>query len=312
MALLVKNKRKDFVMGIVCVGQSAFDITVPVQGAIIDNQKYRIQTEIQCGGGPAFNAACLCALWGAPVQLVSRIGKDAHGKTLKEILQRYGVQTEYLIPDEEVMTSYSYIFVDTETGNRTIFNRPAVFSEIRYQEEGLEPDVILSDGHEDQISIGLIQKYPKAVSVLDAGTCRETTMRVAEHVDYLVCSEDFARQYTAEAIDLEDWESCNRIFQKVKDINHKMAVITLGGKGLLYEEAGRLQRMPAYPVKAADTTGAGDIFHGAFAYGLYRRLPLPENLRQSSAAAAVSVQTLGGQISIPELKTVWQKMSPGA
>lgn len=299
-------------MGIVCVGQSAFDITVPIQEPVIDNRKYRIQTEVRCAGGPALNAACLCALWGVPVQLVSRIGRDNYGRQLREILKNYGVQTDYLIPDEEIRTPYSYIFVNTENGNRTIFNRPAVFSDISYQEEGLNPDVILSDGHEDQISIELIQKYPEAVSVIDAGSCRETTMHVAEHVDYLVCSEDFARQYTAEAVNLENWESCKRIFQKIKAINRKTAVITLGDKGLLYEENGELQRLSAYRVKAADTTGAGDIFHGAFAYGLYQGLPLLENLRQSSAASAISVQTLGGQSSIPELKTVQKMVSSGA
>lgn len=299
-------------MGIVCVGQSAFDITVPIQEPVIDNRKYRIQTEVRCAGGPALNAACLCALWGVPVQLVSRIGRDNYGRQLREILKNYGVQTDYLIPDEEIRTPYSYIFVNTENGNRTIFNRPAVFSDISYQEEGLNPDVILSDGHEDQISIELIQKYPEAVSVIDAGSCRETTMHVAEHVDYLVCSEDFARQYTAEAVNLENWESCKRIFQKIKAINRKTAVITLGDKGLLYEENGELQRLSAYRVKATDTTGAGDIFHGAFAYGLYQGLPLLENLRQSSAASAISVQTLGGQSSIPELKTVQKMVSSGA
>ncbi|MDO4312112.1 MAG: PfkB family carbohydrate kinase [Eubacteriales bacterium] len=297
-------------MGIVCIGQSAYDITVPIQEPVVDNRKYRIHTEMQCGGGPALNSACLCALWGAPVQLVSRIGKDPYGMKLRDILGKYGVQTDYLIPDEEIITPYSYIFVNTETGNRTIFNRPAVFSDITYAEEGLNPDVILSDGHEDKISVELIRKYPKAVSVIDAGTCRETTMNVAKYVDYLVCSEDFARQYTGEAINLEDWESCKKIFRKVKEINRKTAVITLGDKGLLYEEEGNLKRLPAYKVKAVDTTGAGDIFHGAFAYGLYQKLPLPENLKQSSAASAVSVQTLGGQISIPELKTVQQQMSP--
>lgn len=295
-------------MGIVCIGQSAFDITVPIQEPVIDNRKYRIQTEIQCGGGPALNSSCLCALWGAPVQLVSRIGEDEYGAKLKEILEKYGVQTDYLIPDEGVRTPYSYIFVNTETGNRTIFNRPAVFSKIRYSENGLDPDVILSDGHEDEISIELIRKYPEAVSVIDAGTCRETTMNVAKHVDYLVCSEDFARQYTGKAVDLDDWEGCKKIFREVKAINHKTAVITLGDKGLLYEEDGKLRRLHAYPVKAADTTGAGDIFHGAFAYGIYRKLSLVDNLKQSSAASAISVQTLGGQISIPELKTVQEFM----
>ncbi|MFQ9514801.1 MAG: carbohydrate kinase family protein [Eubacterium sp.] len=291
-------------MGVVCVGQSAFDITVPIQEPVIDNRKYRIHTELQCGGGPAFNASCLCALWGAPVQLVSRIGRDFYGVKLREILKKYGVQIDCLIPDEGIRTPYSYIFVNKENGNRTIFNRPADFSEISYSGDGLNPDVILCDGHEEKISVDLIQKYPDAVSMIDAGTFRETTMNVARYVDYLVCSEDFARQYTGKNINLEDWESCKKIFCKIKEINHKTVVITLGEKGLLYEENKELKRLPAYSVKAVDTTGAGDIFHGAFAYGLYQKLSLLENLKQSSMAAAISVQTFGGQASIPKLETV--------
>lgn len=291
-------------MGVVCVGQSVFDITVPIQEPVIENRKYRIHTELQCGGGPALNASCLCALWGAPVQLVSRIGRDFYGVKLREILKQYGVQTDYLIPDEGIRTPYSYIFVNKENGNRTIFNRPADFSEISYSGDGLNPDVILCDGHEDKISVDLIQKYPDAISMIDAGTFRDTTMNVARHVDYLVCSEDFAKQYTGKNVNLEDWESCEKIFQEIKEINHKTVVITLGEKGLLYEENKELKRLPAYSVKAVDTTGAGDIFHGAFAYGLYQKLSLVENLKQSSMAAAISVQTFGGQTSIPELKTV--------
>lgn len=296
-------------MGIVCIGQSAFDITIPIQEPIVNNRKYRIQTEVKCGGGPALNASCLCSLWGAPVQLVSRIGKDTYGERLRNILQKYGVDTDYLIPDEEVQTPYSYIYVNTENGNRTIFNRPACFSQVSYSADGLNPDVILSDGHEDKISVELIKKYPKAVSIVDAGSCRDTTMNVAKNVDYLVCSEDFARQYTGREIKLDNWEECKEIFEKIKEINHKTVVITLGEKGLLYEEDGELQRLPAYLVKAVDTTGAGDIFHGAFAYGVYRKMPLVENLKQSAMASAISVQTLGGQISIPELQNVLDEMT---
>lgn len=295
-------------MGIVCVGQSAFDITIPIQEPVIDNRKYRIQTEIQCGGGPALNASCLCSLWGAPVQLVSRIGKDSYGNKLKEILQKYGVNTEYLIPDEGVQTPYSYIYVNTENGNRTIFNRPAQFSKTDYSGDGLNPEVILSDGHEDKISIELIKKYPNAVSVVDAGSYRESTLKVARQVDYLVCSEDFARQYTGSEVRLEDWEGCKKIFRQIQEINHKTVVITLGEKGLLYEEDGELQRLPAYTVKAVDTTGAGDIFHGAFAYGVYQKKSLLQNLKQSSMAAAISVQTIGGQSSIPKLQTVLEEL----
>ena len=52
-------------MAIMCIGQSAYDILVPMQDSIIENQKYRITDKVECGGGPALNSAYLCSLWGA-------------------------------------------------------------------------------------------------------------------------------------------------------------------------------------------------------------------------------------------------------
>ena len=74
---------------IFCIGQSAYDITIPLDGAICENQKYRVTQKEECGGGPAFNAAYLCAMWGEKVELISRIGNDTYGKRLLEIAARY-------------------------------------------------------------------------------------------------------------------------------------------------------------------------------------------------------------------------------
>lgn len=298
-------------MSIFCVGQSAYDITVPTREPIVENRKYRMTEVFECGGGPALNSACLCAMWGAPVQLVSRIGRDQYGEKLKKILADYGVGMDYLIPDQKIQTPYSYIFSNEITGSRTIFNYPGQFSDVVYDLEGKNPTVILSDGHEEEISIQLIEHYPKAISVVDAGTCRDSTLSVAKHVDYLVCSEDFARQYTEKGVDLDNWELCKEIFAQVEKINGRYAVITLGEKGLLYKEGNELRHLPAYRVKAVDTTGAGDIFHGAFAYGVYQGMSLLDNLKQSSMASAISVQTLGGQASIPGLDAVQNGVKNG-
>lgn len=287
-------------MGIYCVGQSAYDITIPLEEPLIKNRKYRIMERHECGGGPAFNAACLCALWGAPVQLVSRIGEDHYGEILKSILASQGVGMDYLIPDKEIQTPYSMIVAGKTDGSRTLFNFPGRKSEIAWSIPAESPDVILTDGHEENISLELIRAFPKAVSMIDAGTFRDCTFTVAKEVDYLVCSEDFARQYTGRTLELSDWDSCLKIFEEVELINKKHAVITLGDKGLLYrEEDGTVTHLPACRVSAVDSTGAGDIFHGAFACGLYDKISVRENVRQSAAAAALSVQKIGSQTSIP-------------
>lgn len=291
-------------MSILCIGQSAYDITLPVKGPIRDNQKYRIYESYYSGGGPAFNAACLCALWGADVSLLSRVGHDTYGQILEKILESYGVNRQLLIQTSQVQTPYSYIFVDQSTGNRTIFNHPSLLFDVEVKALNKPPKVILTDGHEQQLSLEMIKRYPQALSVIDAGTCRESTLEVARFVDYLVCSEDFARQYTGESLHLEDWHKCQMIFDAVKAINQKQAVITLGERGLLYEQEGKLCHLPAYKVKVIDTTGAGDIFHGAFAYGLDQDLSLKDNLKQSAMAAALSLETVGSQKSIRPLGQV--------
>lgn len=287
-------------MSIFCIGQSAYDITIPIEGALVENQKYRVEQCHRCGGGPAFNASCLCALWNAPVQLISGIGADHYGECLREILRSFGVGTDYLIPDRETKTSYSIIIAGREKGSRTLFNFPGHRRETKYELPRERPDVILTDGHEAQISVDLIKAYPEAVSVIDAGTFRDSTYQTAKEVDYLVCSEDFARQYTGKQADLSDRRGCEELLREIERINGKQAVVTLGERGLLYRENdGEVRHLPAFRVQAVDSTGAGDIFHGAFAWGLYQGIPLRENLIQSSAAAALSVQKLGSQTSIP-------------
>ncbi|OUP62438.1 carbohydrate kinase [Drancourtella sp. An177] len=295
-------------MNIFCIGQSAYDITVPIEGAIEENRKYRVLEYFECGGGPAFNAACLCGKWGANVELISRIGSDEYGKKLKETLQKYHVGTEYLIPCPGMKTPHSMIIAGKAKGSRTIFNFPGTREKTEYHIPEKKADVILSDGHEPEISLAMIAANPQAISVADAGTFRESTYKVAQKTDYLICSEDFARQYTGKGIHLEEWDICEEIFRQIEQINGRHAVVTLGENGLLYRKKdGSLGHMPACQVKAVDSTGAGDIFHGAFAYGLTRKWNMEKNLIQSTCASGLSVQKIGGLTSIPEFEEVQKK-----
>ncbi len=292
--------------GILCVGQAVYDVTIPYAGPLQANRKYRIAGAQGCSGGPALNAACLCALWGAPVELVARLGDDPYGALVRADLARSGVGTTHLLMDERVSTGYSLIAVDDATGDRTIFNVPPSMHEIAFGLPSEAPAVLLSDGHESAISLALMEAFPNACSVVDAGTYRASTYEVARAVDYLVCSEDFARQYTGSALeDSDDERAVDELLTQIEGINGGIAVVTLGDRGLVYRDGtGRPRHMPAFRAHAVDTTGAGDIFHGAFAHGLYAGLPLEENLRWSSMAASLSVRAMGGLASIPSFGEV--------
>ncbi len=299
----IKNHKKRRVL---CIGQSAYDMTYKVNEEIIENKKYRIYEKIECMGGPATNAAYLNALWGNNVYLISRVGKDFFGKEIIEELEKVGVNTDYMKKDGD-KTSVSTIISNTKNGNRTIFNCPLknTCEEFEYPEK---VDTILVDGHEKESSLKAIELYPDANTIIDAGTYKEHLVDLIEKVDYFICSEDFAKQYTKIETDYLDIKIAKKVFTKLRKLNKNNIVVTLGEKGLMYEMDGNINYMPAFKVKAIDTTGAGDIFHGAFAYCIANRYSFEESLKISSMASAISVEIMGGQISIPKIETVKSKL----
>lgn len=293
-------------MSILCIGQAVYDLTIKTDKNIIENQKYRIEEDvIKCIGGPCANASYLCGLWGADVSLISRLGDDEYGKCVLEQLKKVKVNTKNILIDQNISTPYSIIIANTSNGNRTIYNFPDTKERKELSLQIEQPSVILVDGHELDASIKAIEKHKNAISILDAGTFRETTKILAGMVDYLVCSEDFANQYSNDKICEENRQD---IFKKLENLCKKNIVITLGEKGLLYKIDGKIINMPAFKTKAVDTTGAGDIFHGAFAYCIDKGFDIEKTLQICSMTASISVETIGGQCSIPNLDKVFKKL----
>lgn len=291
-------------MSILCIGQAVYDITFPLEEPIVENQKYRIYDRHECMGAPAANAAYLCGLWGVETSLIARVGADLFGKEILRTLEKAGVKTAGIRQETHQKTSISSIIVNKKNGHRTILNAPL-------QEDYFEPvwpekapEIILLDGHEKEVSLAGLQKYPQAISMIDAGTYKSECRELFTSVDYLVCSQDFAFQYTGVVIDVNKKETLEATFEKLAELNPNQLVVTLGEQGSIYLEDGTIKHAPAFPSKPVDTTGAGDIFHGAFAYGLHQELPLTKIIRLASATAALSVEKLGGQTSIPSLKKV--------
>ncbi|GMG95314.1 carbohydrate kinase family protein [Tepidimicrobium xylanilyticum] len=294
---------------VLCIGHAAYDVTLPLEGYPIENQKYSVNTKIECGGGPAANAAYLLSKWGIPTAYIGVLGHDIYGKKIIEEFKEVGTDISLVKIDKNYSTPYSTILVNVENGSRTIINCSekhegfkVPFSKLK----GLNPKVILFDGHELETSIEAVKTFPHAITILDAGSVREGTIALAKKVDYLITSERFALSYcNMDVIDNEkDYEKA--IYQ-LKELTKGKVVVTLGERGLIYEEDGEVKRLPAYKVKAVDTTGAGDIFHGAFAYGLVKGFSFSSNLKFSSLVSAISVKTLGGRKSIPSIERVLEE-----
>lgn len=120
---------------------------------------------------------------------------------------------------------------------------------------------------------------------------------LAGAVDALIVPQTCAKQLSPEGNWLHRLETLG-------ELGAAFAVITAGADGCYYLDEGNLVHQPAFPVKAVDTTGAGDAFHGAFAYGMAARWHAPRCIRFASAVAALSTRALGGRRALPTLAEV--------
>ena len=265
----------------------------------------------ECGGGPAANAAYLLSRWGVSCGLAASLGADAYGDCIVAEFAAVGADIALVDRNPAGMSPVSAILVNQYNGSRTIINRKAAGGRpLKLEREllrGSAPRVMLFDGHELDASLQAIELFPSALTILDAGSLRAGTRELSKRVDYLVSSERFACQMS-EVPNLESRENQVKAMAALYKCNGKPVVVTRGERGMLRGDGASIQHFPAFPVHAVDTTGAGDIFHGAFAYGVLTGLPSEETLRLAAAAAALSVTMRGGRPSIPALSQVQEML----
>lgn len=302
-------------MSIICAGLACFDQFFFIDGAIKENFKKYSHQFMDTGGGPCGNAAYLLGIWGEKPYFAGKIGKDTFGEVLLGEFKDADVDTRLVARPEQFSTVMSAIVVNNESGSRTIITRKEADSEeafipdLQYfkQVNGIKPKVILMDGHEVAISKLIAEANPNANTVLDAGKLKPELLKLLPVTSHLVASEQFINEYS----ESEDWQKDDsKLLAIFKDLKSRMredanVYVTLGENGCAYLGEGKIKRLSAFKVKAVDTTGAGDIFHGAFCFGLVRGWEDEKILTFASATSALSIQKQGVRCAIPELKEVF-------
>lgn len=292
-------------MKVLCIGQSAYDITFPMDHYPIENKKIRIENKVECGGGSASNCAYLLAKWGINTYFAGVIGNDYYGSKIKKEYDEVGVNTKYLQIDSNFPTTSSYIIANTSIGTRTILTSRDKNIKMK---TGIVDDLfdfLLFDGYEKEFSMEVIRKNPNAIKILDAGSMKEATVELAHIVDYVVCSHDFAEDFSKVKIDYNDINTIIAAYDGLKAEFKHNVIITLEDRGCFtYIEGKGYTLIPSIKVKAVDSTGAGDIFHGAFVYSLAIGFNLEKALMFSNITGALSVEKIGSRLSIPNLESV--------
>jgi len=292
-------------MKILCIGQSAYDITLPVEGYPVENKKIKIKNKkVECGGGSANNCAYLLGLWGCDVSLASPIGNDIYGKKIKEELLKVNVNLKYF-KELDIETTTSFIITNLNKGTRTIITNKN--EGMHYDENDMineKFDVILTDGNDYELALKVINNNPNAISIIDAGNLKLGSIELCKAVNYVVCSNDFAREYTNIDFKYDDLDSIKKVYDILENDFQNKVVITLESHGSFTKIDDEYILVPSIKMNCVDSTGAGDIYHGAFTYFISHGYSLKDTLRLSNIAGALSVRYIGSKPSMPNLDEV--------
>ena len=281
---------------VLCVGHASFDITMTAAHHPSADEKMLADALMLGGGGPAANAAVQVARLGGKAAFCGYLGCDLFGEEHVAELSHEGVDTGLVMRGIHA-TPVSQILAKPD-GRRSVVNfkgdtpwLAADTVEMRHI-EALAPRVILFDGHEPLISTPICQwaRNRRIPTVLDAGSLHRGTRELSSLVDYLVSSEKFARQYSG---DDEAQTSLNVLGTAAGHV-----VITLGERGLIWQQQEQAGDLPATTIESVDSTGAGDAFHGAFALAIAREMDWGDTLRFASAAGALACTRLGARAAL--------------
>jgi len=280
---------------VLCVGHASYDLIFSVSLHPGADEKIVADSLLSCGGGPAANAAVCVTKLGLTSAFAGYLGHDLYGDKHAQEFNDYGVDTRLTIRGGSP-TPLSAILVKPD-GKRCLINYkgdtqalPADALKLSH----IPAKVVLFDGHEPLISLPLVETARQAgiPTVLDAGSMHEGTLALMSHVDYLVCSEKFAGQYAG-----DEHKALSQLAELAPFV-----IITLGERGLIWQRGNERGALPAYPITAIDTTGAGDAFHGAFAAGLAAGMDWQSLLRYASAAGALCCMQMGARLGLPGRK----------
>ncbi len=293
-------------MDVVGVGLNATDTIIRLPHFPAFNSKVQFESAQLSPGGQTASAIVACAFWGLRARYVGKVGDDPAGALQRREFEHAGVEA-HLVAVPDCSSQQAFILVDQATGERTILwrrdDRLALQPEDLCREWITSARALHMDGH-DNLAAAQAARWAREANIpvtADVDNLYPHVEALLQSVDYLIASHEFPARLTGEPDLLK---SLPAIAQRH---GCKVAGATLGRDGaLLWSRDDGFLYAPAYRVEARDTTGAGDIFHGAFLYGLLAAWPLPRVLDFSCAAAGLNCTALGARGRIHSVNDIEQ------
>ncbi len=296
---------------IVVIGSANADLVTRVERLPAPGETVLATGYAEHPGGKGANQAIAAARLGRAVSFVGVVGEDGHGELLTKALAGEGVDVAHLRRLPDVPTGRALVIVDDAAENSIVVVSGAN-AELRPDDVGAAVAALRGAAvavAQLEIPLAAVRAAAEQAGgrfVLNPAPARPLDAELLGHVDVLVVNEgEFAR-----VTGLDLGEDARTFAARVEQAGLRCAVVvTLGGRGAMACEDGKVTVCPASPVTVVDTTGAGDCFVGALADALARGQALPDALHWAVAAASLSTQSLGATTAMPTSAEVQQLLA---
>jgi len=299
MASAGRNKPPD----VVGIGAVAWDRFLVVPRFPRPDEKIRaIQCE-ECAGGTVATALVALQRWGLGSRLVSVIGYDQESDRILEVLHEESVDASFLIRRRDAEARRSVILVDNRNGHRCVVSGPHKVPPIEpgdLKAEWFEGARVLHlDTTVDECALEAA-RMARSLGLTVTLDAERMTPRIAEllpQCDTVIASYDFAVEATGQ-------EKLSLAAYGLYLKSGRPTVVTHGGEGCEYVSADQQFFQPAFKAPVVDGTGAGDVFHAAYIFGLLAAWDVKDVVRFAAWAASQACRELSGRKGIPSAEAV--------
>ncbi len=281
---------------LVAIGALAVDDLLYVPEYPKPDAKVRLLRRLRQAGGLAGNALIAAARLGASVAYAGTLGDDDLSRIAADELRREGVDLTLAERNASARPAHSTIIVDMQNRTRTVLSSSSGLlgpgDETNWHSVLSGVRVLLIDHHNPAGTLRAV-RAAKAIGVAVAADIERRAEgpfdELLDEIEHLVVSIRFARQLCGRD---DPAEACRSLFS----VSRRAVVVTCGAEGCWWcDSPGRApSHQPSYSVPVVDTTGCGDVFHGAYCTGLARGLSIARCVRLAAAAAALKATREGG------------------
>lgn len=280
------------------IGHTYIDVTIVAEHIPTGDEKAVAENYAFGLGGNAVIAAFTNAKLGRQTDLLTSIAEDSLSDYTLEVAKKHAIT---LHPRKVSRTALSLV-IPKNTERAILRCRDTAYLDAipQLNIDGLK--ALHLDGHQMDAAMHYAKlcREKGILTSLDGGSKRQDIEHLLDYIDVAVVSERFCEQFSLSPRQMVDW---------LTEKGVKVPAVTLGPRGLVFMEEGQFQQMSAIPLAdehIVDSTGAGDIFHGAYIFSYLRNpaLTFAQHFKFARAASALAVQKLGTMDSIPSLDTV--------